>query len=104
MGTVAGVLLSRWILRLVIVQAGDLFTVDPNPQPDPRTFLAGMVLTVTSILAGAPIWQSRRFALTGSRAIAGAATRGQKILLGVQVALTLALVCAGGSSPPACGI
>jgi len=98
LGTVAGVLLSRAIIRLVMVQAADLFTIDVNPLPDGCTvaFLAAIVLLTAAILTAVPVWQSGRLVVPGARGMVGAGTRSQKILLAVQVALTLALVSASG--------
>jgi len=62
--------------------------------------LALLVAAVIALLAVAIAWQVRRFGRAGlsqsSRGATGGGIRSQKLLLGAQVALTLALVCVGG--------
>ena len=97
-GSGLGLLLARFMLDFARTQAADLFAVDTFTALDTRTasFLVALVVAVAGILTAAPIWQSRRITLSSARGMLGAGTRGQKILLGVQVALTFALVSAAG--------
>ena len=99
-GSAAGVLLSWWAGRLVMAQAGSIFSnfrVETSLDSRAIVFLAAVIALVAAGLTLAPAWQVRRLRLSESgRGVVGSSARGQKVLLAFQVALTLALV-AGGS-------
>jgi predicted permease len=103
-GAGIGVLFARWLDDLVVTQGASMFGNFSLPIGfDSRItlFLVGIVLLIVGSFAAASAWQSRRLCNSdglrdsGRGAIRGSG-RAQKILIGFQVALTLALV-AGGS-------
>lgn len=102
-GAAAEVLIADWARQVVAAQADKLFSIGRGPALDGRTamFFAGMVLLVAIVLAAAPAWQAGRTHRAiawnaGSRGVIRSNTRNQKMLLVVQVALTLALVSGSG--------
>ncbi|MPZ17147.1 MAG: FtsX-like permease family protein [Luteitalea sp.] len=107
-GAALGTLLAGGMNRLVAVQAESMLGIVLSPATpslwlDLRTllFLTVLIAIVATALAIVPVWQAGRLAdaggLKGSgRGIVGTTTRTQKILLGVQVAVALALVSGSG--------
>jgi predicted permease len=107
-GAAAGAVAARWMNHIVAAQANEMFAIvlspaSLNPGLDLRTgaFLAGLVGAVALVLTVVPVWQASRFGGANplnesGRGLVGSSTRNQKILLGTQVALTLALVSASG--------
>jgi predicted permease len=99
---VLGVTLAGFANRFVAARASETFNLTFDAALNVRAvlLLAVLVAAVLALLALAIAAQVRRFgreALTqGSRAATGGGMRSQKLLLGAQVALTLALVCVGG--------
>ena len=99
---VLGVALAGFANRFVAARANETFNLTFDPGLDPRALLllAVLVAAVIALLALGIAWQVRRFGRAGlsqgSRGDAGGGIRSQKLLLGAQVALTLALVCIGG--------
>ena len=99
---VLGVALAGFANRFVAARANETFNLTFDPGLDPRALLllAVLVAAVIALLALGIAWQVRRFSRAGlsqgSRGEAGGGIRSQKLLLGAQVALTLALVCVGG--------
>ncbi len=91
LGSIAG-LAATWFARQAIIsQAAKIFALSLNESPDARTslFFVILVLLVAAALIVAPAFQIGRGAVRSS-------TRTQKILLALQVALTMALIA--GSS------
>jgi predicted permease len=101
-GAAAGAVLARIANQFVAAQASETFRLTFSAGPDVRAamLLLGLVATVISMLSFVIAWQVRRFGHGGlsesGRGTTVSKTRSQKLLLGAQVALTLALVCIGG--------
>jgi len=99
---VLGVALAGFANRFVAARASETFNLTFDTGFDLRAalLLALLVAAVIALLAVAIAWQVRRFGRAGlsqsSRGATGGGIRSQKLLLGAQVALTLALVCVGG--------
>jgi putative ABC transport system permease protein len=101
-GAILGVALAGFANRFVAARASETFNLTFDTELDLRgvLLLALLVAAVTALLAVAIAWQVRRFSRSGlsqsSRGTTRGGIRSQKLLLGAQVALTLALVCVGG--------
>jgi hypothetical protein len=86
----------------VAARASETFNLTFSTGLDVRAVLLLVVLVaaVIALLGLVIAWQVHRFGRIGlsqgSRGAAGGGIRSQKLLLGAQVALTLALVCVGG--------
>jgi putative ABC transport system permease protein len=97
-----GVALAGAANRFVAARASDTFDLTFDTGLDFRAvlLLVLLVVAVFALFAGAIAWQVRRFGRAtlsqSSRGARGGSIRSQKLLLGAQVALTLALVCVGG--------
>jgi len=98
---VLGVALAGFANRFVAARASDTFNLTFGAGLDLRAvlLLALLVGAVLALFAVAVAWQVRRLGRSGlshgSRGTTRAGIRSQKVLLGAQVALTLALVCVG---------
>jgi predicted permease len=101
-GAALGVALAGFANRFVAARASETFDLTFDTGFDARAglLLALLVAAVIASLAAAIAWQVRRLARAtlsqGSSARTAGGMRSQKLLLGAQVALTLALVCVGG--------
>ena len=101
-GVLVGVTLAGFANRFVAARASETFNLPFDTGLDARAvlLLAVLVAAVVALLALAIAAQVRRFGRgslsQGSRGATGEGMRSQKLLLGAQVALTLALVCVGG--------
>ncbi len=103
-GVGLGLLLARALDKWLIVRGAHMFgNFDPELTFDGRTafFFAATVAAIGIVFAGASVWQTGKMRESGSlkksgRGIARGSGTAQKILIGLQIALTLALV--SGSS------
>jgi putative ABC transport system permease protein len=101
-GAVLGVALAGFANRVAAARVGETFSLTFDTRLDLRAvlLLALLVVAVLALFAVAISWQVRRFGRAGlsqgSRGATGGSIRSQKLLLGAQVALTLALVSIGG--------
>ncbi|HLJ46888.1 MAG TPA: ADOP family duplicated permease [Bryobacteraceae bacterium] len=103
-GSATGLVLATWASRMILSNTGAMFTgfsVNNSFDSSTAIFVLGLLAVVAAVLTAAPLWQTLRLQgrLAGAgtgRGVVGSAMRHQKILLAVQVALTLALVA--GSS------
>jgi predicted permease len=101
-GVLVGVVLAGFANRFVAARARETFNLTFDTGLDARavSLLAVLAAAMIALLAFAIAWLVRRFGRTGSSQSSRAATSGglrsQRLLLGAQVALTLALVCVGG--------
>lgn len=100
-GGIAGVLFASWASRLIVAQASAIFpdfSVDVSLSVRAFAWLSGAVAVALAVV---PVWQARRPADIGNlreagRGIVGSAGRAQKVMIGMQIAFTLALVTASG--------
>ena len=103
-GGITGVLCASWMSHAMASGASAMFpnfTMDASLNGRALALLGGMIVWVAGVLSIVPVWQARRSARTGSlraagRGVVGSSARSQKVLIGIQVACTLALVTAGG--------
>ena len=107
-GAAAGAILAVWANNAIAARADEAFgisfvNVSRAPWVDTRAmmYLASLILLLILGLAAMPAWQVRRFSHHGGiaesgRGVVGASTWSQKILLAVQIAITLAMVSACG--------
>ena len=91
LASIAGLAVASLARQAILSQAVKIYALSLNESPDARTslFFVILVLLIAAALIVAPALQIGRGSVRGS-------TRTQKILLAVQVALTLALIA--GSS------
>ena len=101
-GAAVGAALARFANQFVAARARETFRLTFSGDLDFRAalLLIGLVAAVIAMLSIAVACQVRRFAHAGlsqsERGTIVGGIRSQKLLLGAQVALTLALVCIGG--------
>src|SRR5262245_30418290 len=99
---VVGVALAGFANGQAAARVGEAFNLTFDIGLDLRAMLllALLVVGVLALCGVAIAWQVRRFGRAGlsqsSRGATGGSIRSQKVLLGAQVALTLALVSVGG--------
>lgn len=100
-GAALGILLARWLVQIVISQGAAMFgnlSFDAGLDSRVALFLTAAVLLVAGAFAAALTWQAGHLCSLGGlkdgagRGIVPAGARSQKILIAVQIALTLALV------------
>ncbi|HJT86650.1 MAG TPA: ABC transporter permease [Bryobacteraceae bacterium] len=103
-GGTAAMVFASWTCRAMAAAAASIFSdFSIDTSLDVRVFaaLAAALVGIAAVLTVVPAWKFRRFGSagalrTGSRGVIGDASRAQKVLIGAQVAFTLALVTAGG--------
>ncbi|MBZ5725857.1 MAG: ABC transporter permease [Acidobacteriia bacterium] len=98
-----GLLLASWMNEGIAVRAAAFLgrlSMDFSPGLHTWEWLGMATAAVAAVWIAIPAWQARRCGqaldLRGGRGIAGGGARSQKVLIGVQVAFTLALVMASG--------
>jgi putative ABC transport system permease protein len=107
-GAALGLMLARWMNTAVAATAADMFALvlptTGSPWLGARSalYLVVLIVVLSAALALVAIWQGLRLSRAdgwrqSGRAIVGASTRGQKVLLAVQLAVTLTLIAGSGS-------
>jgi len=103
-GTAAGVFGGLWAAEAILAKGGTIFgNFQLDIAPDMRVvlFLAAIVLAILAIFAIVSISQAGRVPSSGAlkeggRGVIAASNPAQRILLGTQIAITLAFVAASG--------
>ncbi len=99
-GTTLGIAAGFWTARVLLAQGDQMFgnfSVKIGLDPRVNIFLIAAVAIVLGMLAGASVWQARRLSSAEAmkergRGVITTNSLAQKMLAGVQIALTLAFV------------
>ncbi len=99
-GALAGVLAGLWGARAILAEGNKIFgnfRLEIGVDPRVMLFIGALVLLILGIFAAASIWQTGRLSrsetLKGSgRGVIATNSFAQKVLIGVQIALTLTFV------------